>query len=118
MATNFNFAMFGNLFKNSLLLHTTVSVGLNNWKLLYGFVYSSFFIALLISLQMKMEPVVLNYEDEDEDEDIEDLVQKVDEEDDIKDVDEEEDDKEEDEDEDDEDYSDMPGLVKENEKEE
>ena len=105
MATNFNFAMFGNLFKNSLLLHTTVSVGLNNWKLLYGFVYASFFIALLISLQMKMEPVVLNYEDDD----VEDLVQTVDEEDDVKDVDEEEDDK---------DYSDMPGLVKENEKEE
>ena len=105
MATNFNFAMFGNLFKNSLLLHTTVSVGLNNWKLLYGFVYASFFIALLISLQMKMEPVVLNYEDDD----VEDLVQTVDEEDDVKDVDEEEDE---------EDYSDMPGLVKENEKEE
>ena len=111
MATNFNFAMFGNLFKNSLLLHTTVSVGLNNWKLLYGFVYSSFFIALLISLQMKMEPVVLNYEDDE----VEDLVQTVDDEDDIKDVDEEED---EDKDEDDEDYSDMPGLIKENEKEE
>lgn len=107
MATNFNFARFGNLFKNSLLLHTSVSVGLSNWQLLYGFVYASFFIALLISLQMKMDPVVMNYED--------DEVEEVLEEDDVKDVDEEEDNEE---DEDDEDYSDMPGLVKENEKEE
>ena len=118
MANNFDFARFGNLFKNSLLLHTSVSVGLTNWKLLYGFVYASFFIALLISLQMKMEPVVMNYEDDD----VKDLVQKVDEEDDIKEVEEDEDD-EDDEDEveegyESEDYSDMPGLIKENEKEE
>ena len=108
---------FANVFTNSLLLQTTLSVGLNNWRLLYGFVYMSFFIAIMVSVQVA-KPVIHYMDDfKEEDEVVEDAVHEV--------VDETEVEEEEAEAEetksvtyDEEDYSDMPGLIKENEKEE
>ena len=102
---------FVNVFTNSLLLQTSLSVALNNWRLLYGFVYMSFFIAMMVSIQVA-KPVIHYNDDYQEEEDaVEEVEEDTEDAEVAKDTEVAEKFEEED-------YSNIPGLVKENEKEE
>ena len=71
MLSNLNLNVFNNVFSNSLLLQTSVTVLLTNWRFLYAFVYVSLFLSLVLSIQddniKDEEEEIVDDEEEEED---------------------------------------------------